>query len=50
MAARPGRVKEVIERGFDVADGDEFEANPAFSTLKLRIWRSVKEEVEGARA
>ena len=48
MAARPGRVKEVIERGFDVGDGEEFEANPAFSALKLRIWRSVKEEVEGA--
>jgi NitT/TauT family transport system ATP-binding protein len=49
LAARPGRVKEVLERGFDVADGEEFEANPAFSALKLRIWRSVKEEVEGAR-
>jgi NitT/TauT family transport system ATP-binding protein len=49
MAARPGRVKEVLERGFDVGDGEEFEANPAFSALKLRIWRSVKEEVEGAR-
>jgi NitT/TauT family transport system ATP-binding protein len=48
MAARPGRVKEVIERGFDVGDGEELEANPAFSALKLRIWRSVKEEVEGA--
>jgi NitT/TauT family transport system ATP-binding protein len=49
MGARPGRIKEVHERGFDVADGEEFEANPAFSALKLRIWRSVKEEVEGAR-
>jgi NitT/TauT family transport system ATP-binding protein len=48
MGARPGRVKEVIERDFDVGDGEEFEANPAFSALKLRIWRSVKEEVEGA--
>ncbi len=47
MSARPGRIKEVLERGFDVADGDEFEANPAFSALKLRIWRSVKEEVAG---
>ena len=50
MAARPGRIKEVVTRGFDVTDGDEFEANPAFVELKLRIWRSVKEEVEAARA
>jgi len=50
MSARPGRIKEVLERGFDVGDGEEFEANPAFTALKLRIWRSVKEEVEAARA
>ena len=50
MAARPGRIKEVLTRDFDVADGDEFEANPAFAALKLHIWRSVKEEVEAARA
>jgi NitT/TauT family transport system ATP-binding protein len=50
MAARPGRIKEVIARGFDVADGDEIEANAAFTALKLRIWRSVKEEVEAAQA
>ena len=37
-------------RGFEVGDGEEFEANPAFTALKLRIWRSVKEEVEAARA
>ena len=29
MAARPGRIKEVLTRDFDVGDGDEFEANPA---------------------
>ena len=50
MSARPGRIKEILTRGFDVADGDEFEANPAFTALKLRIWRSVKEEVEAVRA
>jgi NitT/TauT family transport system ATP-binding protein len=50
MTARPGRVKEVLKRDFDVADGDEFEANPAFAALKLHIWRSVKAEVEAARA
>ncbi len=50
MAARPGRIKEVHERGFDVADGEEFEANSAFTALKLRIWRSIKEEVEAAHA
>ena len=50
MAARPGRIKEVVERDFDVRDGDEFDANPAFVDLKLRIWRSVKQEVEAARA
>jgi len=50
MAARPGRIKEVLTRGFDVDDGDEFEANPAFAELKLHIWRSVKEEVDAARA
>ncbi len=49
MSARPGRIKEIFVRGFDVAEGDEFEANPEFTALKLRIWRSVKEEVEGAR-
>jgi NitT/TauT family transport system ATP-binding protein len=50
MGARPGRIKEVLTRDFDVADGDEFEANPRFAELKLHIWRSVKEEVEAARA
>ena len=50
MSARPGRIKEILVRGFDVADGDEFEANPQFTALKLRIWRSVKEEVEAVRA
>jgi NitT/TauT family transport system ATP-binding protein len=50
MAARPGRVKEVVTREFDVGEGEEFEANPAFVALKLRIWRSVKEEVDAARA
>ncbi len=50
MSARPGRIKEMLTRDFDVGDGDEFEANPAFAALKLRIWRSVKEEVEAARA
>jgi NitT/TauT family transport system ATP-binding protein len=48
MAARPGRIKEVHERGFDVDDGEEFETNAAFAELKLRIWRSVKAEVEAA--
>jgi NitT/TauT family transport system ATP-binding protein len=50
MAARPGRIKEIFTRDFDVAESEEFEANPAFTALKLRIWRSVKEEVEAARA
>jgi len=49
MAARPGRIKEIIDRDFDVADGEEFDANPAFVELKLRIWRSVKAEVEATR-
>jgi NitT/TauT family transport system ATP-binding protein len=49
MSTRPGRIKEVIERDFDVADGDEFEANPRFAALKLRIWHSIKEEVEAVR-
>ena len=49
MSARPGRIKEIVTRDFDVADGDEFEANPAFTALKLRIWRSVKQEVEAVR-
>jgi NitT/TauT family transport system ATP-binding protein len=50
MAARPGRIKEVLTRDFDVDDGDEFESNPAFVALKLHVWRSVKEEVDAARA
>ena len=49
MAARPGRIKEVLTRDFDVDDGDEFESNPAFAALKLHVWRSVKEEVDAAR-
>ena len=49
MAARPGRIKEVLTRDFDVGDGDEFESNPAFAALKLHVWRSVKEEVDAAR-
>jgi NitT/TauT family transport system ATP-binding protein len=50
MSARPGRIKEILVRGFEVAEGDEFEANPEFTALKLRIWRSVKEEVSAVRA
>jgi NitT/TauT family transport system ATP-binding protein len=50
MAARPGRIKEVLQRDFDVGEGEEFEANPAFVALKLHVWRSVKEEVDAARA
>jgi NitT/TauT family transport system ATP-binding protein len=50
MSARPGLIKTVLTRGFDVADGDEFEALPAFVSLKLHIWRSVREEVERANA
>ena len=50
MAARPGRIKEILTRDFDVSDGEEFEAKPAFIDLKLHIWRSVKEEVDAARA
>jgi len=49
MSTRPGRIKEVIDRGFDVADGDEFESNPQFAALKLHIWHSIKEEVEAMR-
>ena len=50
MGARPGHIKEVLERDFDVADGEEFETNSAFGALKLHIWRSVKAEVEAACA
>ena len=48
MSSRPGRIKAVVPRDFEVPEGDEFEADPAFVALKLRIWRSVKEEVERA--
>ncbi len=48
MSSRPGRIKVVVPRDFEVPEGDEFEADPAFVALKLRIWRSVKEEVERA--
>ena len=50
MSARPGQIKTVLTRGFDVADGDEFEALPEFVSLKLHVWRSVREEVERANA
>ena len=50
MAARPGRIKEIVIRDFEVREGEELEANPAFAPLKLRIWRSVKEEVDAARS
>jgi NitT/TauT family transport system ATP-binding protein len=50
MSARPGQIKTVLTRGFDVADGDEFEALPEFVALKLHVWRSVREEVERANA
>jgi NitT/TauT family transport system ATP-binding protein len=49
MSARPGRIKEIYVRDFDVTDGEELDANPAFTALKLRIWRSVKAEVEATR-
>jgi NitT/TauT family transport system ATP-binding protein len=50
MSARPGRIKEVLTRSFDVGDGDDFEADPAFVALKLHIWRSVRDEVDAARS
>ena len=50
MSARPGRIKEVLVRDFDVGDGDDFEADPRFVALKLHIWRSVRDEVEASRA
>ena len=50
MSARPGRIKEVLVRDFDVGDGDDFEADPRFAALKLHIWRSVRDEVEASRA
>ena len=50
MSARPGRIKEVLTRDFDVGDGEDYDANPAFTRLKLRVWHSVKEEVDAARA
>jgi NitT/TauT family transport system ATP-binding protein len=37
MAARPGRIKEAVTRDFEVREGEELEANPAFVALKLRI-------------
>jgi len=49
MGTRPGRIKEVIERNFSVADNNEFESNPRFAALKLRIWHSIREEVEAIR-
>lgn len=49
MSTRPGRIKEVIRREFEVTEGEEFEANPQFSELKLHIWHSIKEEVEAVR-
>jgi len=50
MAARPGRIKEIVTRGFDIDDGDEYEARPEFLKLKLHIWHSVKAEVDAARS
>jgi len=50
MGARPGRIKEDFERGFDVADGEEYEANPAFTELKLRAWHGIKQEVMAGRS
>ena len=50
MAARPGRIKEIVTRDFDVDESGEYEADPRFVALKMRIWRSVKEEVDAARA
>jgi len=50
MAARPGRIKEIVTRNFEVDEGGEFEADPAFVAMKLHVWRSVKEEVDAARA
>lgn len=50
MAARPGRIKEVIQRGFDLDEDGEYEADPRFVELKMHIWRSVKEEVDAALA
>jgi hypothetical protein len=49
MAARPGRIKQVFVRPFDVDDGDEYDANPAFTALKLDVAHSVRQEVVATR-
>jgi NitT/TauT family transport system ATP-binding protein len=50
MAARPGRVKQVFERNFDVDDRDEHDANPGFTALKLEVAHSVRQEVAALRS
>jgi len=49
MAARPGRIKQVFARPFEVDDGDEYDANPAFTALKLDVAHSVRQEVVAVR-
>ena len=56
MSTRPGRIKEVIDRDFDVADGDDFEANPAVrgaqacasGTASRKKWRRSEHEDHAA--
>ena len=50
IEALAGRRNDVAVAVLDVDEGDEFEADPRLVALKLHVWRSVKEEVEAARA
>jgi NitT/TauT family transport system ATP-binding protein len=50
MAPRPGRIRETIVRGFDVGDDEEYDANPEFAALKVRVWRGVRQDIEAASA
>jgi len=50
MTAQPGRIKEEIQIPFArPRDIMSISATPEFASMKLRLWRTLEEEVNRAR-
>ena len=48
MTSVPGRIKEIIAIGIDRPRDSRMESTPEFINMRLRIWNSIRSEVEKA--
>ncbi|WP_106397887.1 ABC transporter ATP-binding protein [Actinocorallia populi] len=49
MTSRPGRIKEIVDIGFDSREGD-LRADPRFGQYRHHIWTRLRDEVAAAQA